>query len=227
MTHHASTPPSARRPLATSLFVALMSTHGFYPFAPAFVRDLVLIAIVAVLARVLRTNAQRRVLVYAIPFVAIDALRVLTHEASHWHRVTLLMASVAGCLPLIAVLREGKRARSGAATTDPSAQPGGPTDWLLGVNARAVAATSLVVLVVAIGSNVVGYVTLAQLLSEATLATVYLGGTLAVLGRALDAFLAVLLRTPAASRLRSLQSRPEVVLAALRRDGYRVEAMPL
>ena len=216
----ASTPPSARRPLATSLFVALMSTHGFYPFAPAFVRDLVLIAIVAVLARVLRTNAQRRVLVYAIPFVAIDALRVLTHEASHWHRVTLLMASVAGCLPLIAVLREGKRARSGAATTDPSAQPGGPTDWLLGVNARAVAATSLVVLVVAIGSNVVGYVTLAQLLSEATLATVYLGGTLAVLGRALDAFLAVLLRTPAASHLSSLQSRPEVVLAALRRVVY-------
>jgi small-conductance mechanosensitive channel len=145
---------------------------------------------------------------------------VLSHESSHWHRVTLLLASTAGCLPLLAVLRENRRARAGTATLEPTATPTGPRDWLLGTNARAVASTSLVVLLVAIGSNVLGYVTLAQLLSEATLATVYLGGTLAVLGRAFEAFLAVLLRTPAASGLRSLQSRPEIVHESLRKLVY-------
>ncbi|MCA9578819.1 MAG: mechanosensitive ion channel [Myxococcales bacterium] len=216
----ASAPPSTRRPLATSVFIALVATRGFYPYAPAFVRDLVLLAIVVVLARVLRTNAQRRVLVFAIPFVVIDALRVLYHESSHWHRVILLLASMAGCLPLIAVLREQRRVRSGDVTRDPNVLPNGPTDWLLGRNARWVATTALVVLLVAIASNVLGYVTLAQLLSEATLATVYLGGTLAVLGRACDAFVDILLRTPLASGLRSLQSRPETVLTSFRRVLY-------
>ncbi len=208
--------PSVRRPFVTALFVALVATRGIHPYAPAFVRDLVLLATVATLVGVLRTRAQRRVLVFALPFVVIDAMRVLSHEASHWHRVTLLLASIAGCLPLLAVLREARRAPT---ITSPglASGPDEGTDWLLGRNARWLCTLALGTLLIAIGSNVFGYVTLAQLLSEGALATVYLSGTLAVLAEAIDAFLEVLLRTPAAVRLKSLQSRPEVVLASFRR----------
>jgi hypothetical protein len=97
-----------RRPFVTALFMTLVATRVLHPYAPAFVRDLVLLGTVGTLAGVLRTRAQRRVLAYALPFVVIDALRVLSHEASHWHRVTLLLASLAGCLPLVAVLRESR-----------------------------------------------------------------------------------------------------------------------
>ena len=212
----ASAAPSVRRPFVTALFMTLVATRVLHPYAPAFVRDLVLLGTVGTLAGVLRTRAQRRVLAYALPFVVIDALRVLSHEASHWHRVTLLLASLAGCLPLVAVLRES---RTLPATASPALASGADegTDWLRGRNARWLCTMALGTLLVAVGSNVLGYITLAQLLSEGTLATVYLSGTLAVLAEALDAVLDVLIRTPAAVRLRSLQSRPEVVLASFQK----------
>ncbi|MBK7153328.1 MAG: mechanosensitive ion channel [Sandaracinaceae bacterium] len=212
----ASAAPSVRRPFVTALFMTLVATRVLHPYAPAFVRDLVLLGTVGTLAGVLRTRAQRRVLAYALPFVVIDALRVLSHEASHWHRVTLLLASLAGCLPLVAVLRES---RTLPATASPALASGADegTDWLRGRNARWLCTMALGTLLVAVGSNALGYITLAQLLSEGTLATVYLSGTLAVLAEALDAVLDVLIRTPAAVRLRSLQSRPEVVLASFQK----------
>lgn len=215
----ASAAPSVRRPFITALFMTLVATRLFHPYASAFVRDLVLLGIVGTLAFVLRTRAQRRVVAYALPFVVIDALRVLSHEASHWHRVTLLLASLAGCLPLVAVLRESRRlpAAEPPATGALASGVDEGVDWLRGRNARWLSRMALATLLVAAASNVLGYVTLAQLLSEGTLATVYLSGTLAVLAEALDAFLAVLLRTPLAVRLRSLQSRPEVVLAAFQK----------
>ncbi|MBK6808904.1 MAG: mechanosensitive ion channel [Sandaracinaceae bacterium] len=214
-----SAAPSVRRPFVTALFMTLVATRVLHPYAPAFVRDLVLLGTVGTLAGVLRTRAQRRVLAYALPFVVIDALRVLSHEASHWHRVTLLLASLAGCLPLVAVLRESRplptTASPDLAPLASGADEG--TDWLRGRNARWLCTMALGTLLVAVGSNALGYITLAQLLSEGTLATVYLSGTLAVLAEALDAFLEVLIRTPAAVRLRSLQSRPEVVLASFQK----------
>lgn len=211
-----SAAPSVRRPFVTALFVTLVATRVVHPYAPAFVRDLALLCTVAALVGVLRTRAQRRVLVSALPFVVIDALRVLSHEASHWHRVTLLLASLAGCLPLIAVLRE--RGRAPADTSPVLASGSDPgTDWLVGRNARWLSIMALATLLVALCANVVGYMTLAQLLSEGTLATVYLSGTLAVLAEAVESFVEVLIRTPAAVRLKSLQSRPEVVLASFRK----------
>ena len=183
------------RPVSSALLITLIATPWIHPNAPNVVIEIAIILGFVPILRLLPVilPAPLRVAVYALVPLLIahhmqDAIRSLPVLA----RLLLLADSSAASAGILWMLR-------------PTRLKDLPQDskWLhaLGYAVRA----ALLLLVVSVFANLLGNVSLAEVITGAVLNGAYLGVLLYAAARVSDGVIAVLLRTPLARRLRSVR----------------------
>ncbi|TNF72837.1 MAG: mechanosensitive ion channel [Acidobacteria bacterium] len=192
-----------RHPLASALLLSLMATRLIYPNAPLAVYDLNALLILVPLARLLpgMVDPRLRGAAYAMILVlALDELRSLFFEVGLVHRLLLLLVQVAALLILIHGLRvQGTGARTERQNS---------RWWRAGYRAIRLAS---VIVALALLANLVGRVSLADLLTSATLASFRYALVLFVGALVLDGLVMVLLGTPRAQSFNSIRSHTELL----------------
>jgi small-conductance mechanosensitive channel len=192
-----------RHSLSSALLLSLMATRLIYPNAPLAVYDLNALLVLVPLALLLpgMVDPRLRGAAYGLILVlALDELRPLFFEVGLVHRL-LLLAAQAGAL-LILVL--GLRRQSTGARSEKQSSPW----WRAGFWASWLAA---VILAISLLANLLGRVSLSDLLTSATLASfryalVFFVGALVV-----DGLVMVLLGTPWAQSFHSVRSHTELL----------------
>ncbi|MFP8872984.1 MAG: mechanosensitive ion channel domain-containing protein, partial [Myxococcota bacterium] len=196
------------RPFAGGILVGLLIFPAVYPERPAIVATMVALLILVPVIRLLTplVGASVRRAIYAIAvWMVVDLIRDYLVADPLLSRLVLLVETLvvlAGIVWLIRPSRLTEVDRAGVGMR------------MLGVAARVAA----VFLVLSIGANVIGNVTLAALLCQGVLRSIFLGIVLYGALQVLEGVYFVLLRTPAAGRLRMVQRHRPL----LRRRGLRV-----
>jgi potassium efflux system protein len=192
-----------RHPLASALLLSLLATRLIYPNAPLAVYDLNALLVLVPLARLLpgMVDPRLRGATYVMILVlALDELRPLFFEVGLVHRLLLLLVQVGALLILI----HGLRMQSTGARTERQNSPW----WRAGYRATWLAS---VILAVSLLANLVGRVSLADLLTSATLASFRYALVLFVGALVLDGLVMVLLATPRAQAFNSIRSHTELL----------------
>jgi small-conductance mechanosensitive channel len=189
------------RPGSAALLVSMPAAGWLYPpLAPA-VKDLVSLALVWPLLRVLPAilpETFRRPLLGLAALFALDRLSAMAPPRTLLARLSVLLVTAGGLAALVRGLRRGGWARL--------ARGGG---W--GAATRAAAAVALGLLGVSAISNVVGNASLAERLTRATLAAAARAVGLLAVVVVLEGVLAALLSVPALAR-RALVARHRALL---------------
>ncbi len=199
------------RPWSAAFLLSLALTRGFYPPLPPTVRDLLSLALLAPLLRLLLgvlPDLFRRPLFALAALFALDRLASLAPPRTLLARLAVLLVTAGALAGFASGLRRGGWVRSlrGA--------------WGTATRGATVAAIGL--LAVSVVSNVVGNTTLAERLTHATLASATLAVVLIGMQVVLEGALAGILHLPVLQR-RPLVARHRALLqrrtAALVRIG--------
>jgi potassium-dependent mechanosensitive channel len=189
------------RPASAAFLIALLATPWFFPHAPKLLRDLAglltLIPILRLLPPAILTS-MRGALVTLVAFYVTDQLRDLAPPQSLLQRLLLLVEGAFAGAGLVWLLRTGRLARLPARVRWARALQG--AGWVL----LAAVGVSLV-------ANVLGNVSLATLLTGASLKSAYLAVALYAGTLVLDGIVAVGLRTRPARRLRAVRLHGELL----------------
>ncbi|HUL61342.1 MAG TPA: mechanosensitive ion channel domain-containing protein [Anaeromyxobacteraceae bacterium] len=189
------------RPWSAALLVSLPLAGGLYPPLPPNVRDLLFLGFLAPLLRVLPGLVPalfRRPLYALAALFALDKLAAIAPPRTLLARLAVLLVSAGTLAAVLKGLRPGGWARF---------LGGGP--W--GLATRGAATAALVLLGVAVVSNVVGNSTLAELLTNATLTSAIVAAVLVGIEVVLEGAIAALLHLPAVQR-RPLVARHHALL---------------
>ena len=196
------------RPIAGGTLVGLLIFPWVYPERPMIVGGLVSVFAVFPMIRLLTPlvgDSVRKVIYVVSLWVVVNLLREYLVAAPTFNRLILLaetLVVLGGIAWLIRPARLVELERPGIGMR------------FLGVGARVAG----LVLVVSIGANVIGNVTLANLLAGGLLNSIYFGIVLYGALQVMEAIYYVLLRTPAANKLRMVERHG----ALLRRRGMRI-----
>jgi potassium efflux system protein len=196
------------RPIAGGTLVGLLVFPWVYPERPMIVGGLVSVLAVFPMIRLLTPlvgDSVRKVIYVVSLWVVVNLLREYLVAAPTLNRLILLaetLVVLGGIAWLIRPARLVELERPGIGMR------------FLGVGARVAG----LVLIVSIGANVVGNVTLANLLAGGLLNSIYFGIVLYGALQVMEAIYYVLLRTPAANKLRMVERHG----ALLRRRGMRI-----
>lgn len=193
-------------PFSAAVFAALIVTPALHPHAPALVFDAVVLFTVPVLIRLAAPGPRRNLLYLTLPSVIADSVRRVVHEDSGAHRALLLIAALLCVVPAARLLWQCRR--------DPRADP------LFNGRAMIVAEFTLVGLFVSVVSNVLGFMPLAQLTTEASLGAFYLAGLLTMVVSLVNDLLVDFVATPLARRSKSIANHPDVVVERTRSLMY-------
>jgi small-conductance mechanosensitive channel len=188
------------RPFSSSLLLALISSALFYPGAAAgILRTAVVptvISVIRLLPELLPQISQRWVYLLAALYV-LDFFRYLLPEDWLLTRVLLLLIATGGCVGLGFFLRSAKAQLSGSASRE----------RLIRVVGRFV----LFLFAVGIVSNIVGNMTLADILVVAPLRIAYIGALIYAGAQLLVSLTVVGLQSPAARLLRGVRKHGELL----------------
>jgi small-conductance mechanosensitive channel len=204
----AATARVLERPVAAGLIVGLLAGALLVPNKPPVVQGLghALVLLAALRLLVLLVGRELHPILYGlVAWYVIDRTRERLVPDLLASRLVLLAIAAAGIAGLLWLRRPARLAKLGELTRRPT---------LL----RAIALgtqLALALSAVSILSNLVGNATLAEVLVEGTLATALFAFVAFAAARALDGFLALLLRSRAARRLRMVRNHESL----LRRRG--------
>ncbi len=182
------------RPWSAALLLSLPLMGGFSPPLPPTLRDLLFLALLAPLLRLLPglvPDAFRRPLFALAALFAVDKLASIAPPRTLLARLAVLAVSAGAIAALLKGLRRGGWAR---------ALP----DGFWGAATRSASATALGLLAVSVVSNVVGNATLAERLTHATLASAIFAAGLVGVQAVVEGAWAGVLHLPV------LQARPLV-----------------
>lgn len=189
------------RPGAAALLLSAPLLRWIYPPLPPTVSDLLALAFLAPLLRLLHgllPEVFRRPLLGLAAVFAMDKLSALAPPRTLLSRVAVLVVTAAALAGLVRGLRRGGWGRW--------PRRGGGA-----FAARAGTAAALALLATSLVANVVGNATLAERLTHATLASAILGVVLLGVVEALAGALAALLHLPALRRRRLLVRHRELL----------------
>jgi small-conductance mechanosensitive channel len=188
-------------PVATAAFIALLFSRAMYPGAPLamvdLLRGLMALPLLALLTTAL--DKRRRVGAYALVAVyVIDSITDSVASAPLAGRLLQLLVATLGLLTLV-------RAEFGTRTS----VAGMRRTWHLA--SRLVIRAAAAALVIGIVANFAGAVSLAYLLTNATLRVLYVGLGIFVAALLARGLLDVLLRSPLTAAFRGLRSAREQI----------------
>ncbi len=195
-------------PLASALVLALMLTHWIYPQPPRLILALTGIALFVPTIIVLRRLVSRVLLapLYAVlVFYFVDQARAVTASIEIVPRVLFVIEMLAA-----AAFLGWFRAR-GCTVTDGTAQPRHLPLLRLG------AAIAVVLCLASAAANTAGFVTLAKLVGDAVLESLYAGLVLYTVVQILDALIEIALRVQPLAALRMVRAHRELLQSRLRR----------
>jgi small-conductance mechanosensitive channel len=188
-------------PVATAAFIALLFSRAMYPAAPLELiqlnRGLLALPLLALLTAAL--DKRRRIGAYALIAVyVIDSITDSVAAAPLGGRLLQLLVATLGLLTLVRAEFGTRSSVSGMRRT-----------WHLA--SRLVIRAAAVALIVAIIANFAGVVSLAYLLTDATLRVLYVGLGIFVAALLARGLLDVLLRSPLTAAFRSLRSARDLI----------------
>ncbi len=199
--HIAAATGFLRRPAAASLFITLNAAGWFLPVS-SLISDLLLLLILVPMLRlapVMIPKQLRGLFYFLTALVFVQQTYNLAVDQGALQRILLLALSVTGFFHLARTLRRQRH--------ELNAQGG----WA-GLAVR-VAWLAAVAFFLAIVANVFGYVRLAEMLTEGTIRSAYLGIILLVVAYLLASIIELALRTPLAQRSRAIRSHHDAIRA--------------
>ncbi len=188
-------------PIASAALVSLVLTRSMYPGAPLALHDLgrlVTVIPIAVLLSRAFAKHQRAVLFTLLTLFVLDVIRGLLQTQPLSSRLSLLVLTALGCAAMAWALIT-KRAITGR----------GRGAW--GRVADLVSRLAILTFGAALIANVAGLVSLAELLGEGTMLTIFAGFGLYALSLVLQGLLDLLLQSPIGSKIRAFRRNPDKV----------------
>ncbi|MED5261673.1 MAG: mechanosensitive ion channel domain-containing protein, partial [Myxococcota bacterium] len=201
------------RPISGGILVGLLVFPWVYPERPMIIAGLASLLLVIPMIRLLTplVGDSVRKVIYAVSlWVVVDLLRDYLIAEPVLNRLVLLAETIVVLVGIAWLIRPARLSE---------VERPGIGMRFLGVGARIAG----LILLVSIGANVVGNVTLAQLLCGGLLNSIYFGIVLYGALQVLEGLYYVILRTPAANHLRMVQHHSGL----LRRRGMRVLAFAM
>ncbi|MGD8307856.1 MAG: mechanosensitive ion channel [Chromatiales bacterium] len=201
-----------RRPVSAALLILLITYPLILSPAPLLLRwiaGIVLLAPALRLVGPLLEGTSRRAFYWLTSLYAVDLVRMLLVSAPLFMRILVLVEAAVAAVLLMRLLRPGRL----AAFQEQGALQLGSARWrIVGLVAR----IALVLLWVSLIANLVGNVSLAELLLAGTLRGAYVAVLLLGSAFVLDDLWAILLRTPALRTLRAVRHYPTLVRRRVR-----------
>jgi len=188
-------------PVASAALISLVMTRNIYPGAPLAVYDftrLLTVIPVAVLLSQAFAKHQRSVLYTLLALFVLDVVRGLLQTQPLSSRLSLLALTALGCTAMVWAMVT-KRAITGR----------GHGAW--GRVADAVSRLAVLTFAGAIVANIVGVVSLAELLGAGTMLTIFAGFGLYALSLVLMGLLDLLLQSPLGRKVRAFRRNSEKV----------------
>ncbi|MGB5588131.1 MAG: mechanosensitive ion channel domain-containing protein, partial [Gammaproteobacteria bacterium] len=187
-------------PLATAAFISLAFTRAIYPGAPLALLDINRALLALPLLALLTTALDKHRRIGAYMLIAVFAVDSVTDTIAAQPLAGRLIHLLIAALALTALLWAELRGGSGS-----NVRKTWRVAWKLAVRAATVS------LLVAIIANVVGILSLAYWLTNATLVLIYVGLGIFVFSLLARGLLEVLLRSPVTAGLRSLRGSSDAV----------------
>ncbi len=189
-------------PVASAVLVALILTPVVHPLAPPVIEDLAGLGLVIPVVTLLPRMVSRALhpAVYGLAgFYLVDQLRGFVDPGTALARSVFAIETAAAAGVLVWMTR-------------PARLTGLPTGVRLPKSLGLALRAGLALLVVALGANIVGFVSLGYVAGEGTLNSAYIALVLFGGFRASQAIMRVLLRTRALRQLRMVRTHPALIL---------------
>ena len=194
-------------PIALAVFISLLAVHWMFPLAPGVVRDgvalLLLVPLLGLLPSLLHPGLRPMLYGVAVFFV-VDRLRGMLEGAVFEGRIAFAVECLAASVFCFSLLRPSRIAQ----IPDPEHFPSWPSYTL---RFGAIAFT------IAFFANILGYVTLAMLIGQGLLTTVYLGIGVYAGVRVLGIILNVTTNTGWTKKIHFLRARRAVAVNWIKR----------
>jgi small-conductance mechanosensitive channel len=187
------------RPLATTILLTLLLSLWILPNAPRSLIQLIVLALFVPLIRLLPgllPPESRQAIYVLIGLFVVERIEEMAGEGSILSRVLLLLLTIVTLTLMTWVVRKEKTL-------------GIDRVWWKGVRFLGRLAPAL--LAISLVANVIGVVNLSDLLTSGLLRGAFLALVLLAGDKVIDALLIALLRSPAARRLRSVRTHPELL----------------
>jgi len=190
-------------PIATALVLALLVGAWIFPRAPRLLSAAIEAAALIPTVLILRRLIDRRwfaALDALVVFYFLDQIRLIAAAMPELSRTLLLVEMAGGAALIVAIVHPLRR----ASETPPVAKP-----------IRWVAYLLLIVFSAALIADVVGYVSLANLLGDAALGSAYVAVVIYACARIITGFLTIALHSRFLTRLRLVREHHPLILRRL------------
>jgi len=190
-------------PIATALVLSLLVSVWIFPRAPRLLSAAIEAAALIPTVLILRRLIDRRwfaALDALVVFYFLDQIRLIAAAMPELSRTLLLIEMAGGVALVIAILHPFRR----ASETPPVAKP-----------IRWVAYLLLIVFSLALVADVVGYVSLANLLGDAALGSAYVAVVIYACARIITGFLTIAFHSRFLARLRLVREHQALILRRL------------
>lgn len=188
-------------PVSTALLISLFFTDRIYPQAPLFIADLsgllLLIPLLRILPGILYPNMR-------LPLYGLSVLYVMQKLYGFALQLTLFRRLLLLTITLIALAGLMLMVRPNA----PIVRLRDNRWWramIMGIR------ISIVILAISVVSNIIGNITLAELLTSGFFISAFAGVVLFTMVLVLESFLALLLQTRRARSLKTVQNYPDII----------------
>jgi small-conductance mechanosensitive channel len=190
-------------PIATALVLSLLLTDYIFPRAPQLLWAIIEAAALVPTVIILRRLIDRRwfmALNALVVFYFLDQVRLIAAALPILVRILLLVEMIGGALLLLAIIRPGRQA---------SNEPG------IARFVRFLGFFWMLIFLLALVADVVGYVSLANLLGDAALASAYIAVVVYACARVVSGFLTLALHTQFLTRLRLIREHQQLIIRRL------------
>ena len=190
-------------PVATALVLSLLLTASMFPRAPRLLWAIIEAAALVPTVIILRRLIDRRwfaALNTLVLFYFLDQVRLIGADLPIFVRVLLPLEMIGGALLLLAIVRPGRQ---------------GTNEHRIAWFGRFLGFLWMLIFLLALVADVVGYVRLANLLGDGALASAYIAVVVYACVRVVSGFLTIALHTHFLTRLRLIREHKHLIVRRL------------
>jgi potassium-dependent mechanosensitive channel len=190
-------------PIATALVLSLLLTDAIFPRAPRLLWAIIEAAALVPTVIILRRLIDRRwfiALNALVAFYFLDQVRLIGAALPLLVRVVLLVEMLGSALLLLAIIRQGRRAEN---------------EHKIARFVRFLGFLWMLIFLLAAIADVIGYVSLANLIGNASLASAYIAVVVYACVRVVSGFLTIAMHTHFLSRLRLIREHKQLIIRRL------------
>jgi potassium-dependent mechanosensitive channel len=205
-------------PIATALVLSLLVSAWIFPRAPRLLSAAIEAAALIPTVLILRRLIDRRwfaPLDALVVFYFLDQIRLIAAAMPELARTLLLIEMAGGVALVLAVLHPLRRPSQTPPFETPAPAKTSPIKIPLAKPVRWVAYLLLVVFSLALIADVVGYVSVANLLGDAALGSAYVAVVIYACARIITGFLTIALHSRFLTRLRLVREHQPLILRRL------------